>query len=63
MQILSGKWKPDYQGVLERPLSLSKETAWLHLSRRAEFSEASNVESKHDRAVVESISSLFFNVE
>ncbi|KAL0278516.1 UNVERIFIED_CONTAM: hypothetical protein PYX00_000321 [Menopon gallinae] len=62
-QVLSGEWKPDYLSILERPLSLSRETAWLNLSKRPDFMGHSSTVSKHDRAVVENISSMFLNAE
>ena len=58
LQILTGEWKPDYLKILERPLSLTKETTWMHLSKRPEFVNPS-ILSKHDKTVVETISSLF----
>jgi len=62
-QILSGAWHPDYQAVLERPLSLSRDLAWLHLSSRADFVKRINDQgsgiSKHDKTVIDTLSSIF----
>ncbi|KAK6617259.1 hypothetical protein RUM44_005590 [Polyplax serrata] len=59
-QILSGEWKPNYLTMLEKPLSLSRDTTWMHLSRRPEFLDPSRL-PKRDKMVVETISSLFIN--